>query len=65
MKTRYSIRIRPERIAGEDGHWFEIRDAQRRVVRSSWGLGAASYARDDARRAVQALEHEQQKSVAA
>lgn len=56
MATRYSIRIWKDGA----GHWCEIRDQHRRLVKKSWGPGSRAAARDDARRVVANLAAQQE-----
>lgn len=48
---RFSIRYRKD----GNGHWFEIRDEQRRLVAQAWNHGRLSVAQKDARDAIHQL----------
>lgn len=52
MKSTYTIRVWPD----GRGHWFQILDRQCNVVQTTWGVGSAAAAREDAKRIVENLE---------
>lgn len=54
MKS-YKIRIWPDGA----GYWTQIRDGQRNVVHTSWGIGTRKAALADARQQIVALEHQE------
>jgi len=52
--ARFTIRYRQD----GDGWWYEVRDGRRKLVERAWRAGAKSYARDEARRVRDRLEHD-------
>lgn len=43
---RFTIRYRRD----GDGFWYEIRDPQRKLLKTAWRHGSKQYAQDEARR---------------
>ena len=57
--TNYSIRTKPMSLAGEDGHWYEVRDAARHLIASGWSRGSKKVAQRDAHDAIAAYQAKQ------
>ena len=55
-KETYTVRLRPERMNGEPGFSYEVRDSERRLRAEGWSAGNSSHARQLAREDVARLQ---------